>query len=64
MFIELGLVETRHERRDEAAFPHHAVGARECVFTDRVEHNIDIFGHVFEFLFRVIDRHIGAELLQ
>ena len=64
MFIQFRLINSCHECNDKAAFLHHAVGTRECVFTDRIQHDIDIFRDVLELCFGVIDRHIRAELFE
>ena len=64
VFLEFGLVATRYNRYDDAAFLYHAVGPSERIAAHRNEHKIDIVRDLFEFLFRVIDRHIGAELFQ
>src|SRR5438445_1989469 len=64
MFLELRLVAARYDCNDDPAFFHDAIRTREGVASNRIEHKIDIVHDVFEFLFRVIDRYIGAKLFQ
>src|SRR6266436_260913 len=64
MFIEFGLIDSCYERNDKAAFLHHTVGTRECVFPNRVQYHIHILGHFLELCFCIIDRYICAKLLE
>ena len=61
---ELVWIDTIRNGNDHPAFLYHAVRSPERVFADRIEHKVDIFGDTLEFLFCVIDRHVGAELFQ
>ena len=63
-FPELDRVGARHQRHDNAALFYHAVRACERLFAHRIEHGVHIFGNLFEPRLCVIDRHVGAELLQ
>ena len=64
MFVQLRLIRLGHEGRDEAAFFNHAIRTRQRVFAHRIEHHIDIFRDLFEFLRGVIDRHICPQLFE
>src|SRR3989442_11020918 len=64
VFLEFGFIATRYNRYDDAAFFYDAIRSGERVAADRIEHKIDIVHDLFEFLFRVIDCNIGAELFQ
>ena len=64
MLFQLRRIAARNDGDDDAALLHHAIGTCERVTPDRIEDKIDIMRDVFEFLFRVIDRNIGAELLE
>ena len=61
MFFQLRFIAAaRHNRHDDAALLHYAIGPREGVASDWIEHQIDIVSDLFEFLFRVIDRRGGG----
>src|SRR5207302_10322937 len=62
--VEFCLIRWPKQRDKDAPLSYHAVGTRKRVFTDSLEHNIDIFGYIFEFLFGVIDRHVRAKLFE
>lgn len=64
VFIQLRLIRLPSDCNNAASLLNHALGTRERVFANRVEHNIDILRYVLEFLLGIINRHIGAELLQ
>ena len=63
-FFELDWIGTRDQRHDNAALLHHAVRTRECFLAHRIEHGVHILGDIFKFGFRIIDRHVCAQLLQ
>ena len=64
MLVEFRLIGLGNQSGNESAFLYDAIGTQKRVFANRVEHNIDIFGHVFEFRLCVIDRHVRTELLE
>ena len=53
-----------HQRNQNTALFQYRPGTLLRFAADEVEHNIDIARHVFEFLFRVIDRFVHSELAQ
>ena len=62
--VELGFIGVAGDGDDEAAFFHHAVGARHRIGACPFQDDVDILDHIFEFRFRVIDRLIDAELFE
>ena len=64
MLLQFRWIRASDDRDNKSALLHHAVGALQGILADAIEHNIDILGDVFEFLFGVINRHIGAEMLE
>src|SRR5438552_12212197 len=64
MFLEFGFVAAGNKRYDDAPFLYHAVGSGKRIAANWIQDEIDIVYDLFEFLFRVIDRNVGSELLQ
>ena len=64
VLCQLGLVQSANDVRNETAFPYDCIRTRKRILADCIQDNVDIFSDVFEFLFGVINRNIGPELLQ
>ena len=43
---------------------YNVVGTRKGVSADGVQNHVNVLGDIFEFLFRIINHHIGSQLCQ
>ena len=64
MLIELSLIGRSGDRNDEAAFFHYTIGVGHRIGPRGFQNHVDVFHHIFEFRFGVIDRLIDAELFE